>query len=121
MGARTMPPAERKQMLGRVSKELVTQFGKKKYYSKGMVDSALRRQGVPLDFACWNYAFFTSRAEFVEIHQRTGEACDYDAMRAQLVATVRGDGAAFDAATSSFDFDLSWLDWPDLDLSGFID
>lgn len=121
MGARAMPPAERRQMLGRVGNGLEKQFGRKKYYSKGMVDAVLRRQGVSADYACWNYALFTSRAEFAEIHQRNGEACDYDTLRAQVATIVRDNGLVADAATSSFDLDLSWFDWPDIDFSGFID
>ena len=49
-------------------------------------------------------------------HDALGEACDYAAMRAEVLADL-APGGAF----SPPDVGLSWLDWPDVDLSGLFD
>ena len=44
-----------------------------------------------------------------------GEQCDYDSMRGQMI------DALAEGAWSLFDIDLSWLEWPDIDLSSIFD
>lgn len=112
MPACSIAPDDKKALSQTVGKDLIRNYGKKKYYSKAMVDSAMRRQRIDLDWACWSYSLFTSPAEFDDIHRRLGESCDYEAMRSQMVAAMT-DGAS----GAWFHVDLSWLEWPDFDFS----
>jgi hypothetical protein len=55
---------------------------------------------------------FASAADFNKYHASIGETCDYSAMKSEMAIALT-DGAS----ESWFDFDLSWLEWPELDLS----
>jgi hypothetical protein len=117
----TMPtchiePADKKALSKTIGRDLVQNYGKKKYYSKAMVDSAMRRQSYSPDWSCWSYSLFTSSTEFAEIHRRLGETCDYESMRSQMVSAVTNG-----SSVSWFDVDLSWLDWPDLGFANMFD
>lgn len=68
--------------------------------------------GYPNDIQCWAYCFFSSPADFAALHQAAGEACDSVAMKTELL-TDMATGGSF----SLLDIDLSWLEWPDNDLS----
>lgn len=59
---------------------------------------------------------YSSRKNFDEHHTATGENCDYAAMKGEMTAAMT-DGAS----ESWFDIDMSWLDWPDFDLSSIFD
>jgi uncharacterized protein DUF6559 len=116
MPACTIVPSDKKELSKKVGKDLIKNYGQKKYYSKAMVDSAMRRQSISPDWSCWSYSLFTSRVEFEDIHRRLGESCDYEMMRSQMVSAVT-DGAS----VSWFDVDFSWLEWPDFNFSGSFD
>ncbi len=116
MLATAITSADKKALSKKVGKDLIESYGKKKYYSKAMIDGAMRRQAVNFDWSCWSYSLFSSPSEFSDIHRRLGETCDYGAMRSQMVSAVT-DGAS----TSWFDVDLSWLDWPDFDFGSSLD
>ena len=116
MPASAITAAERKALSRKVGKDLIENYGKKKYYSKAMVDGAMRRQALNLDWSCWSYSLFTSPSEFSEIHHRLGETCDYASMRSKMVSDAT-DGAS----GSWFDVDMSWLDWPDFDFGSAFD
>lgn len=57
---------------------------------------------------------FNSHEDFDRLHSAVGYACDYAAMKAQMLRAV-----ASEETTDWFDWDLSWLEFPDLDLSIF--
>lgn len=78
----------------------------------------MRRLDIPLDIDCWMYALYTSHADFDAHHRLTGELCDYGAMRSYMIVAIT-DGAASPA--SWFSIDLSWLEWPDIDLSSIFE
>ncbi|MBX9607606.1 MAG: hypothetical protein K2Y51_15395 [Gammaproteobacteria bacterium] len=114
MRACAMQPADRRAQLKRVGNDLVQHYGKRKFYSIQQVQNANKRQGVTFDFACWSHAFFNSHADFDRLHAQVGEACDYSAMKREMAESVSTPGdSAF------FDFDLSWLELPDIDWSVF--
>lgn len=115
MRACAMRPANRKQQIQRVGNDLLQHYGKKTYYTIDEVMNANLRQGVPLDFGCWSHAVFNSHRDFDAFHESIGEACDYTAMKADMLGAV----SAIAESTSWFDFDLSWLEFPDLDWSIF--
>jgi hypothetical protein len=107
---------ERRRHVQRVGNDLVRHHGKRNYYSIHQVREANRRQKVDIDLVCWSHAFFNSHADFDRYHIELGEACDYTAMKAEMLASVSGDSVAswFDV-----DLDLSWLEFPDIDWSIF--
>jgi hypothetical protein len=75
------------------------------------------RQKIDVDFACWSHAMFNSHTDFDNYHALIGEACDYVAMKSEMLSSVSTSSNA--AAWFDFDFDLSWLEFPDIDLSLF--
>jgi hypothetical protein len=79
------------------------------------VKEANERQCIPFDFCCWSHAAFNSHRDFDLFHQSLGESCDYASMKADMLASV----STVDEAPSWFDFDLSWLEFPDIDWSLF--
>jgi hypothetical protein len=76
----------------------------------------MRRQKLPFDLDCWAFSLYSSRGDFERHHRVTGENCDYDAMRTEIIDAL-ADGKSW----SLFDIDLSWLEWPDVDLSSIFD
>ena len=107
-------PRDKKEQAKRVGDDLVRHHGKRKFYTVDQVREANRRTGVALDAACWSHAMFNSREDFDRLHAAAGEACDYAAMKAQMLRAVASEPSA-----GWFDWDLSWLDFPDLDFSIF--
>jgi hypothetical protein len=61
-------------------------------------------------------ALYASPADFTAYHDEIGEQCDYASMKAEMTAALT-DGAS----GSWFDVDLSWLDWPDIELPSIFD
>jgi hypothetical protein len=109
-------PAERQ---ARIRERAWRRFGQasreEKFYSIAEVHSSLRRLRLPYDVDCWGFALYSSRTDFDRHHRSTGERCDYDSMRGQMI------DALAEGAWSLFDIDLSWLEWPDIDLSSIFD
>lgn len=116
MSACHMKPTDKKEFISKVGQELVKKNGKKKYYKTSEVRSAADRCGYPIDIHCWAMCFYTSPADFNLLHEAAGENCDYVAMKTELLSEI-ADGGNF----SLSDIDLSWLDWPDIDLSSVFD
>jgi hypothetical protein len=116
-----MPPCElrpknKKAFISAVGKDLVEHHGKRKYYSPSDIRRSAERCGFPLDIHCWAYCFFASPEDFRSLHESTGEVCDYESMRAELLTDIASGG--------SFawpDISLSWLEWPDINLSSAFD
>lgn len=111
-----MRPADKKAFISDVGKELVRTNGKKKYYKPEEVRKAADKYGYPIDIHCWAYCFFSSPPDFESLHEAAGEACDYVDMKTELLADL-ASGGTFDI----LDIDLSWLEWPDIDVSSIFD
>jgi hypothetical protein len=115
MPACRISPADRRTQTRLVGNDLLKNYGRKQYYSADEVKKANWRQKIDIDFACWSYAMFNSRADFDYYHASIGELCDYTAMKSDMLSSV----SASTDASSWFDIDLSWLEFPDIDLSLF--
>lgn len=114
MTACALSPRDKRRQVTRVGNDLVKHHGKRRYYTIQEVKDANRRQGIDLDLACWSHAAFNSHGDFDAYHRSIGEACDYAAMKADMLSSVS------DASDSTwFDIDLSWLEFPDIDWSIF--
>ena len=107
-------PADKKAQAKRVGDDLVRHYGKRKFYTVEQVREANRRKAIGIDVACWSHAMFNSHSDFDQFHAAAGDACDYVAMKSQMLRAV-----ATEESGSWFDGDLSWLEFPDLDISIF--
>ena len=109
-------PRDKRAQAKRVGSDLVRHHGKRKFYAVSQVRAANERCGIQLDVACWSHAMFNTHADFDRMHGALGEACDYVAMKQQMLEAVAMEGAP---GWLNFDFDLSWIEFPDLDGSIF--
>lgn len=110
----TISPKDKRLQAKRVGDDLIRNYGKRKFYTIDQVRDANRRAGVNIDVACWSHAMFNSHSDFDQLHVASGEACDYIAMKSEMLHAV-----ASETSSAWFDFDLSWLEFPDLDISIF--
>jgi hypothetical protein len=110
------PPADKRAFAKRLGDDLLKHRGKKHFYSFAEIRSAMRRQYLPLDLDCWGFALYSSRSDFDKYHKAWGEHCDYDSMRGEMIGAL-AEGSSW----SLRDIDLSWLEWPDIDLSSIFD
>lgn len=107
-------PEDKRRQAQLVGDDLLRHYGKRNFYSVQQVRDANRRNKIDLDLACWSHALFNTHSDFDQLHAASGEACDYAAMKAEMLHSM-----ATDSSASWFDFDLSWLEFPDLDISLF--
>jgi hypothetical protein len=114
MPACRIKPEDRRQQVRLVGNDLVKHYGKKPHYSVQEVKAANQRQGIDADWVCWSFSVFNTCQDFEQYHLSIGENCDYAAMKSEMLSSVS------DATDVSwFDFDLSWLEFPDIDWSLF--
>lgn len=114
MTACAIKPEDQRKQVRLVGNDLVKNYGKKKYYSVQEVKDANRRQGIDIDLYCWSHAFFNSHIDFDAYHESIGESCNYLEMKKEMMEAV-----SCSDDTSWFDFELSWLEFPDMDWSIF--
>ncbi len=114
MRACAIKPEDRRRQLQLVGNDLLKNYGKKKYYSVMEVKNSNKRQGIGIDVGCWSHAFFNTHKDFDDFHTRMGESCDYVSMKSEMLGSVSRT-----QESALFDFDLSWLELPDIDLSIF--
>ncbi len=112
----TLAPTDKKAYGKSVGEILARNCGKKKYYTPEQVKAASSQSKYNIDWHCWAMCLYTSPADFNFYHDSIGETCDYSAMKAEMTSALT-DGAS----DSWFDIDLSWLDWPDIDISSVFD
>jgi hypothetical protein len=116
MPACHVTPRNRRKFISDVGEELVRAYGKRKYYHPSAVRRAAVNRGYAADIHCWAYCIYTTPQDFKALHDAAGEACDYAAMKAEVLLDF-ASGRGFSWA----DLDLSWLEWPDIDLSSMFD
>ena len=109
-----LSPRDKQAQAKRVGDDLVKHHGKRKFYSVDQVRAANQRCGIQIDVLCWSHALFNTHHDFDRIHQVSGEACDYLAMKKEMLESL-----SIGNSSSWFDFDLSWLEFPDIDWSAF--
>jgi hypothetical protein len=119
MPACAMAPADRRKQIQAVGNDLVKHHGKKKFYTVDEVKAANRRQRIDYDVGCWSHAFFNTHADFDAYHAELGEPCDYAEMKRELLTSVMTNPEPSSVFDLGFDFDLSWLELPDIDWSIF--
>lgn len=112
----SVAPPDKKAYGKEVGEILVRNYGRRQYYSTAQVKYAARRSSYDMDWSCWALSLYTSPSDFKAYHAAIGETCDYGSMRSQMTSAIT-DGAS----DSWFDIDLSWLEWPDIDLSSIFD
>lgn len=116
MPACHLKPDDKRAFIGAVGEELMRKHGKRNYYKPADIGRAADLCGYAADIHCWAYCIFSTPGDFAALHAAAGEVCDYAAMKAEVLADLAG-GASF----SLLDVDLSWLEWPDIDLSSLFD
>lgn len=109
MTACALSPEDQRVQARTVGNDLVQHYGKKKFYDVDEVKAANRRQNISLDVGCWSHAMFNTRADFDAYHRSIGEACDYTAMRSEMLESLTSVDPA-----PLIEADGSWLDLPDL-------
>jgi len=107
-------PRNKKAQAKRVGDDLVRHYGKRKFYSVPQVRSANERCAIPIDVGCWSFALFNSHEDFDQVHRAVAESCDYLAMKKEMLESL-----SIGEVTNWFDFDLSWIEFPDIDWSIF--
>ena len=115
---REIPEDEKKEFSRKLGSDVFKTHGKKKYYSKDEINKSYTNLGTPIDLHCWGYSLFMTHSDFDTHHSLIGEACDYIAMKTEMVTAFTGHVSD---AWSDFDFDLSWVEFPDFDISGVLD
>lgn len=116
MPACAITPSDRREQIRLVGNDLLQNYGCKQYYTVEEVRSANRRQGISSDVGCWSHATFNSHKDFDDYHLSIGESCDYVSMKSEMLSSVSNSD---ETSWFGFDFDLSWLEFPDIDLSLF--
>lgn len=107
-------PLDKRAQAKRVGDDLVRNYGKRNFYSVEQVRSANRRTGIGVDVACWSHALFNTHSDFDHLHSATEEVCDYMTMKKEMLESVSNG-----SDSGWFAFDLSWLEFPDIDFSIF--
>ena len=98
--------------------DLKENYAYQEHYTKEQVDASLKRKrlvgggGVAVTDICYAYAMFCSPEEFNDIHEGTGEICDYESMRSDVSDTL------FNSA-SDFSFSTFLVNSSDTDASSF--
>ena len=103
------------EYIAKLGPELRKRYGHQKHYSPQQVRQTAGDMGLQFDYLCFAYCLYCSPSDFALVHAAAGEACDYAAMKAEVLADLAG------GSFSLFDLDLSWLEWPDIDLSSLFD
>jgi hypothetical protein len=119
MPACATSPENKKEQIRIVGNDLLKHYGKKKFYTAKEVQSANQRQKIDLDLVCWSHAFFNSHEDFDHLHASWGETCDYLAMKRDMAQSVIAESSWL--PDFDFDFDLSWLELPDIDWGSLLD
>lgn len=115
---RALTQAEKKAISITVGNDLAKTHGKKKYYTQPQIKRSLDKNGYGLDIDCWAYCLFMDHISFDNYHREIGESCDYLEMKQSMVSSLTDN-----ASESWFDvdFDMSWLELPDIDFSAIFD
>lgn len=109
-------PKNSRAMIKAVGQDLVRRRGKQCYYAIGDVLDAVLAAGFSPADSCWALAVYTCPRDFSSHHDALGEACNYFAMRSELLIELAGK-----ESFSLPDIDLSWFEWPDIDWSALFD
>ncbi len=107
-------PSNKRHQAKVVGDDLVRHHGKRKFYSVKQIREANERCAIDFDFVCWSHALYGTHFDFDRIHVDAGGSCDYLGMKQTMLESLSSG-----SESSWFDFDLSWLEFPDIDWSVF--
>lgn len=110
----SISPDDMREQARLVGDDLMGRHGKCRFYSVDQVKAANRRCNIKLDVVCWSHALFNSHEEFDRMHAAAVEGCDYIEMKQKMLQSM-----SHGEDWSWFDFDLSWLEFPDIEWSIF--
>lgn len=117
MPACTIKPEDLKRQVRVIGRDLVQNYGKKKYYTPLEVRNANRRACIHSNYTCWSFAFFNDQQDFDAWHAARDEICDYAAMKTEMVSAID----VGDVLSSVSDIGISWLDLPSIDWASLLD
>jgi hypothetical protein len=104
-------PVGKRKYISDLWKILVKEYGKKRYYKPKEVKKAHEKSPWSnSDFACWAMSTYSSRSDFDEYHQQTGEICDYTSMKAEMLKGISLTEGVHLSELPAADLDASWLD-----------
>lgn len=108
-------PADKRMYIADLGKILVSDYGKKKYYKPEEVKKAHKKsRWDAYDFTCWGMSTYSSHSDFDEYHARTGEACDYTQMKAEMLEGISVTESVHLSDLPDLNLDASWLDMGDV-------
>jgi len=110
----SISPEDKRYQVKVVGDDLIRHYGKKKFYSVEEVKESNRRNNIPVDVCCWSHATFNTHKDFDTYHHSIGEVCDYVQMKCEMIESI-----SVSSGGNLFNFDVSWLEFPDIDLSIF--
>lgn len=107
-----LPEVDKRLLAKKVGSDLVRQHGKRSHYTVPEIKAAARRQKFPDTWDCWALSLYASAEDFGSYHLRTGEQCDYLAMRNSMSECVATDLSLADAIPADHsDLVAAVLDW----------
>ena len=116
----TPSPSNKKECITNIGKILVTEHGKKNYYTPEEVKKAHKKSKCYdalspdiLDFSCWAMSIFSSHNDFDSYHESTGEIYDYAAMKSEMLQGLSASSDTHWTEIPDLDIDASWLDFGD--------
>ena len=118
MTTSSLSESDKKELGRTIGNDLARCHGKKKYYAQPEIKKSLETNGYVIDVHCWAYCLFMNHGDFDDYHNSIGEVCDYLSMKSSMISSLT------DHASDSwldFDFNLSWFEWPDIDISSIFD
>lgn len=116
MPATLQHPIDRRAVGKAVGDELLKRHGKKRFYTVHEVADVVHTLMLGADALSQSLALYSTADEFNAYHATIGEPRDYAKLKGEMFEvmvelTIEG----------WFEIDMSWLDWPDFDFSGFFD
>ena len=116
--SRSLSAAEKKTIAIAIGSDLANTHGKRKFYTQTEVERALQKHRYDVDWHCWAYCLYMDHRSFDNYHSSIGESCDYLGMKQSMVSSMTDNASE---SWLDFDFDLSWLELPDIDFSSIFD
>ena len=115
---KNLSETEKVQLAKAIGDDLIRTNGHKKFYTQKQIKAAADRNKHSIDWHCWAYCLYMDHASFDRYHHQIGEACDYQSMKSSMVSSITNHQSDtwFD-----FDWDMSWLELPDIDFGSFFD
>lgn len=106
-------PQNKREFISDIGEILVKDNGKKKYYTPMEVKKAHQKSKWyhNEDWSCWAMSVFTSHEAFDLYHELTREACNYVAMKTEMLSGLSFSTASDWTKISDLDIDASWLDF----------